>query len=42
MIFSCFTYKLKENVGGLLEGGGGGGAKGMLGQRVYWPPIGGD
>ena len=29
VIFSCFTYKLKENVGGLL-GGGGGGAKGML------------
>ena len=29
MIFSCFTQKLKENVGGLL-GGGGGGATGML------------
>ena len=25
MIFSCFTQKLKENVGELLGGGGGGG-----------------
>ena len=40
MIVSCFKYKLKENVGGLLgEGRGGGGAKGMLGQRVCWTPI---
>ena len=30
MIFSCFTYKLKENVGGLLGGGGGGGSKGYV------------
>ena len=30
MIFSGFTNKLKENVGGLLGGGGG--------QRVCWPP----
>ena len=28
MIFSCFTQKLKENVGGLLGG-----------QRVCWPPL---
>ena len=44
VIFSCFTLKLKENVGGLL--GGGEGAKGMLplppfklfGERG-WPPL---
>ena len=30
MIFSCLTEKLKENVGGLLGGGGG--------QRVCWAP----
>ena len=28
MIFSCFTQKLKEKVGGLLGG-----------QRVCWPPL---
>ena len=28
-IFSCFTLKLKENVGGLL----------VWGQRVCWPPL---
>ena len=33
LFFSCFTWKLKEKVGGLLGGGGGGG-----GQRVCWPP----
>ena len=37
MIFSCFTYKLKENVGGLLGGGGGGGGGGGV-QRVCCPP----
>ena len=31
MIFSCFTWKLKEKVGGLFGGGGGG-------QRLCWPP----
>ena len=30
VISSCFTQKLKTNVGGLLGGGGGGGPKGML------------
>ena len=38
MIFSCFTSKLKEKVGGLL----GGGAKGMLAPLSNywgaWPP----
>ena len=40
MIFSCFTWKLKEKVGGLL-----GGAKGMLAPLSnYWgaappPPL---
>ena len=29
VIFSCFTKKLKENMGGLL---------GLGGQRVCWPP----
>ena len=32
VIFSCFTYKWKENVSGLLGGGGAGGAKGMQAQ----------
>ena len=45
MIFSCFTWKLKEKVGGLLGGGvlfGGGGGKGYVGPPLKllgaWPP----
>ena len=39
-IFSCFTWKLKEKMGGLLGGGGGGRAKGMLApsQIIGGPP----
>ena len=33
MIFSCFPWKLNENVGGLFGGGGGGEAK------VCWPTL---
>ena len=36
MIFSCFTEKLKEKVGGLLGGGGG---EGYAGSLSCWPPL---
>ena len=36
VIFSCFTWVLKEKVGGLFRGGGGGGGKGYVGPP---PPL---